>query len=181
MMLPANFELDKYGLHVRLVNEKDANFIVKLRTDPKLGRFIHLTDNDVEKQREWIRQYKVRENEGKDYYFTYYFNDEPIGVNRIYDIESTYATGGSWICKSGLPMELPILTLIILREIIFEILNLSYDRFDVRKKNFQVLRIHKLFGANKTFETELDCYFELSKESFEQKKSYVLDLLNINE
>ena len=45
--LSSDFNLDKYGLHVRLVNEDDAEFIVSLRTDPKLSRFIHDTGNDV--------------------------------------------------------------------------------------------------------------------------------------
>lgn len=181
MRFTDDFTLDKYGLHVRLINESDADFILKLRTDPKLGRFIHPTDNDIDKQREWIRQYKVREKAGKDYYFVYCYKGEPIGVNRVYDIETDYATGGSWVCKPGLPMELPILTLIIMREIIFEYLNLSYDRYDIRKKNLKVLRVNELFGATKTSETDLDCFFELSKETFKQKKNYLLDLLNINE
>jgi hypothetical protein len=42
--LPSNFELDRYGLHVRLVREEDAEFILSLRTDPKLSRFIHPTE-----------------------------------------------------------------------------------------------------------------------------------------
>ena len=68
--LPSDFETDRYGLHVRLVREEDAEFIVKLRTDPKLGRYIHATDNNVEKQRKWIRDYKKRENDGIQYNHT---------------------------------------------------------------------------------------------------------------
>ena len=180
MRLNDDFTVDKYGLHVRLVNEGDAEFIVALRTDPKLGRYIHSTDSDVEKQREWIRQYKAREKEGKDYYFIYYSDGKPIGVNRIYDIEDNYATGGSWVCKPGTSIDLPILALIIMREIMFEILSLSYDRYDIRRKNLKVLRLNELFGGCKTAETDLDCYFELSKDTFVQRKMYLLNLLNIN-
>lgn len=180
MRLNDNFTLDKYGFHVRLINEDDAGFIVGLRTDPKLGRFIHSTDNDVEKQKEWIRQYKVREREGKEYYFIYYFDGEPVGVNRIYNTEENFATGGSWVCKPGMPVDLPILTLIIMREIMFDIMNLSYDRYDIRRNNVKVLRLNELFGGNKTAESELVYYFELSKDTFRQRKEYLLNLLNIN-
>ena len=56
--IPANFELDRYGIHVRLVREEDAEFIVKLRTDPQHARFLGHTDNNVSKQVEWMREYK---------------------------------------------------------------------------------------------------------------------------
>ena len=59
--LSSNFELDRYGLHVRLVREEDAAFILSLRTDSKLSRFIHPTENDEVKQRANIRGYKERQ------------------------------------------------------------------------------------------------------------------------
>lgn len=180
MKLKDDFTLDKYGIHLRLVNENDADFIIQLRTDPRLERFIHATDKDVEKQKEWIRQYKLREKAGEEYYFIYYYKGEPIGVNRIYNIKDNYATGGSWVCRPGLPIEIPILVLIIMREIIFEVLGLHYDKYDIRKENFKVLRINNLFDPRETDETELDYYFELAKEPFERKKEYILNLLNVN-
>ena len=62
-------KIEKYGLKARLVEEQDAAFILSLRTDPKLSRFLHPTENDEEKQRAYIRGYKEREKQGKDYYF----------------------------------------------------------------------------------------------------------------
>ena len=67
--IPENFTIERYGLNVRLVEEKDAGFILSLRTNPKLSRYIHNTDDSLDKQRQWIRDYKKRELEGKDYYF----------------------------------------------------------------------------------------------------------------
>jgi len=180
MKLTDNFKLERYGIHVRLVNEDDADFIVKLRTDPKLGRHIHYTDNDTEKQKEWISNYKQREKDGKDYYFIFYYENEPVGLCRIYDIEGEYGTSGSWVCKPGLPLDIPILTLIITREIMFDELALLYDRYDIRKQNTKSLRMNDLFGGTKTRETELDYYFELSKEAFKTKINYLLELLSIN-
>ena len=100
--LPLDFEITKYGLHCRLVNESDAAFIVQLRTDAKRSRFIHETDNDVNKQVEWIRNYKQREADGLEYYFIYDINGEPFGVYRIYNIFDDHCTEGSWVC---LPIE----------------------------------------------------------------------------
>ena len=67
--------MNKYGIDVRFVEESDAEFILSLRTDPKLSRYLHATDNDVEKQRQWIRKYKEREAHGKEYYFMYIKNE----------------------------------------------------------------------------------------------------------
>lgn len=179
--LPENFQLLRYGLSVRLVNEEDAEFILSLRNNPKLSKFINPTSGDVNQQREWIRLYKDREAKGLDYYFIYYLDEMPIGLNRIYDIDedNNCATGGSWICTPGLPDHIPVLTLIIMREILFDELNLSIDKFDVRKKNSQVLRIHKLFGALVVSEDEIDYFLTLTKDDFNSKKKFILDLLNI--
>lgn len=175
--LPENFTIERYGLNVRLVEEKDAGFILSLRTNPKLSRYIHNTDDSLDKQREWIREYKKREFEGKDYYFIYYYGGKPIGVNRIYDIHDRWATGGSWVCIPGCDPQQSIATSMILREIMFEILNLEEDRFDVRKGNRMVIKAHKMFGAHVTGESDEDYYFSLSKNSYFNNRQRFIEML----
>ena len=85
--LNSDFEIKKYDIEVRLVNENDASFILGLRTDPRLERFISETSSKLEHQTKWIENYKLREKEGKEYYFIYYYKEEPVGVNRIYNID----------------------------------------------------------------------------------------------
>lgn len=179
--LLANFEMDKYGLHVRLVNEDDAEFIIKLRTNPKLAIYIHHTDNNIEKQRNWIREYKRREKDGLDYYFIYYYLDKPIGVNRIYNIYDNLGTIGSWLCSSESNVEQSIGTLIILRDILFEVLNLEIDRFDVRKKNKHVLKLHLSMGAKIIEETDTDYFLEISKSDYLTNRNNFLTLLNLKQ
>ena len=167
----------KYGIQVRLVEESDAEFIVKLRTDPKLSRFLHTTDDSVEKQKDWIREYKKREAAGKDFYFLFAKDGVPFGVNRIYDIQSDRATGGSWICQKGLPFELPVLSLIISYEILFEQLQFDCFYFDVRKKNKKVFKTDLLLGAEQISEDDLNYYFVMRKEKFYEKRDNILKLL----
>ena len=83
--LPENFELDRYGLHVRFVREEDAEFILKLRLDPQNARFIHDTNPSVIEQKKWISQYKRREQMGGEYYFLFEFLGVPQGVYRLYN------------------------------------------------------------------------------------------------
>ena len=67
IQLNSDFYLTRYGVDTRLVVESDAEFILSLRTDTFLTRFIHSTENNLEKQIEWIRNYKEREKEGREY------------------------------------------------------------------------------------------------------------------
>ena len=168
----------RYGIQVRLVEETDAEFILKLRTDPQLSRFIHATVDSVEKQRDWIIEYKKRESAGKDYYFLYAKDGAPFGVNRIYDIQSDRATDGSWVCKKGLPFDLPVLSLIILFEILFEQLQFDCCYSDIRKQNKKVIKLNLMFGAEQISEDDLNYYYVLRKEYFYKKRENILKLLN---
>ena len=98
-ILPSDFEMKKYGLHARFVIESDAEFILSLRINPKLSRFLHSIDNDIDEQKKWVKRYKEREAIGTDYYFIYDSNGEYVGVNRIYNMQDDSCTGGSWICN----------------------------------------------------------------------------------
>lgn len=180
-ILTENFELKRYNVKARLINERDAPFILSLRTDVKLSKFIHKTDNDLQTQIEWIKKYKEREREGLDYYFAYSYCDEIFGLNRIYNIHDDYGTGGSWLCKPGTDVENSIASLLIMRDILFKELALSYDVFDVRKDNRHVQKIHKLMGAKLVGETGLDYLFKLSKQDYISSKKNIFHLLNIKE
>lgn len=178
-MLPKNFTLSKYGIDVRFVKESDAAFILELRTDSRLSRYLHKTENDLEKQKEWIQAYKQREAQGKEYYFIYEQNGVPIGVNRLYNITDTTLTGGSWLCKKDIPYNLPPLISIIGREIIFDFLKYDSYQFDVRKKNAKVLKFHLLAGSKIISESGIDYYLTLNKDDFNVSKQKLLKLLLI--
>jgi len=183
--LPADFELDRYGLHVRFVQECDAEFIIKLRTDPELSKFIHETKNDLDKQREWIRGYKQKEKGGTEYYFIFYSMDKPVGLNRIYRIESdgTFTTG-SWLFSKDAPMEASIASAIIVREIAFETLDLKFENgFDgCHEDNKKVLRFNRMLGLKDTgIITDSKgkyCTMTLTKDDFEVGKGKILKILN---
>lgn len=178
--LPSNFELDRYGLHVRLVREEDAEFIVKLRTDPKLSRFLNKTDNDINKQKEWIREYKEREAEAKDYYFIFFKDGKPIVLDRLYNIDWGHLsyTIGSWIGVPGTDFDSVMTCSVIIGEIAQEILGLLVCLYDVRKGNAQVLNYHRnIMRAMQYGETELDYLFMSTPET--RKNSRLKKLLGL--
>lgn len=173
-LLPADFEITRYGVTVRLVTETDAEFITQLRSDKRLGRYIHSSDGDVEKQIQWTREYKKREIQGTDYYFIFSVGNIPQGLCRIYNINDNYGTVGSWICRPDIEQNVPVLTLILTRDILFDILQLDIDYFDVRKDNKKVLRCHELFGAEKIGEDGDDLLFKLEKSIYLEKRDILL-------
>lgn len=139
---------EKYGLKVRFVNEEDAAFILSLRTNPKLSQYIHYTENNEEKQRAYIRNYKEREKLGQDYYFIFFLNDEPVGVARIYNIEGKSFTFGSWLFKEKLPYWVPIAGAIISREYAFEklVLEKELEVDGTYEENKGVILFSKMLG-----------------------------------
>ncbi|KAA6323618.1 hypothetical protein EZS27_026962 [termite gut metagenome] len=169
--LSDDFKLEKYGLHVRLVNEDDAAFIVELRTDYKLGKYINATENNIEKQKEWIREYKKREKEGRDYYFIFFSDGKFCGVNRIYNITIDSFTTGSWVFSSEAPIGSSILANIITREIAYKLFSCKKHLFDVKRANTNVNRYHATFKSTLLYQDELTNYYICSEENFEKYKN----------
>ncbi|MCQ2224259.1 MAG: hypothetical protein MJZ14_00855 [Paludibacteraceae bacterium] len=177
-LLPENFTLHKYGLDVRLVDESDAEFIVSIRTTDKANSVIHRTDNDVDKQVDWIREYKNREKEGREYYFLFSKNGVKQGVTRIYHIHETDFTTGSWVFSQSAENGAGILADIISREIGFSLNPGSINLFDVRSNNTNVQRYR--LSYNPTYlrtDDENNMFYSLSQENFEKKKQVYIRML----
>ena len=169
--LPQNFSLERYGLFLRFVTEEDASFILSLRNDEKLGRYINKTSPTLDAQVEWTNSYKLREEQGTDYYFIFEKpQGNPLGVCRIYDITINTFTIGSWLFKKDSPVGAAILADIITRELAFELFPFSELLFDVKTDNTNVNRYQA------TYKPEILCinhdtiFYRCPKENFEKYK-----------
>ncbi|MCQ6957269.1 GNAT family N-acetyltransferase [Mucilaginibacter aquariorum] len=171
------FPVHKYGLIFRLVEENDAAFILSLRADPKLSKHLSATDNDLDKQIRWIRQYKQREAEGSEYYFLYTDRqNQPLGVFRLYNIANKTVTSGSWLSKPGNDEFTPIKADLFLTSLIFE--NLKFDKcfIDVRKDNKKLVRYHKMFFTVIN-EDHQNIYMFMDKESYQHKREFLTSII----
>lgn len=184
-ILPPDFTMERYGLFARFVNENDAVFILKLRTDENLGRWIHSTENDVEKQKQWLREYKKRERKGEDYYFIFFKDGMPVGLNRMYHIVNTTFTTGSWIFDKEAPVECSIAASIMVRELAFEQLGFTFEHaFDgVHVNNKKVIRFNHMMGLKDIglIEDVKGTYIQqsLTPEDFAKNKPKMLKYLGI--
>ena len=182
-ILKSDFSLDRYGLHVRFVNEEDSEFIVMLRTDSQRGQYISSTDSSVEKQREWIRDYKKRELQGTDYYFMFESpKGERIGVSRIYEIKKETFQTGSWVFKKDAPFGAAMLGDIICHEIAFDLFPDGVNLHDIKKANLPVNKYAENFNPTFIFETELTRYFINTRENYlKHKDAYLAKYLPLIE
>lgn len=176
MILPSEFVFFKYGLKVRFVNENDAAFILRLRTDAKLGKYLHETSNDIENQKEWIRDYKKRERKGSDYYFIYLKDDKPLGVNRIYAIGDDRFATGSWVFDPTAPYESAIASALIVRIVGFELLGkkIEYGVHGCHVDNKKVIKFNQMLGLKirETRKEEMGVFFQfhMTKKDFYKQK-----------
>ncbi|MGL4935879.1 MAG: GNAT family N-acetyltransferase [Cetobacterium sp.] len=175
--------LKSNNLVFNLVQEEDAKFILELRSNESLNKYLSKSVVTEDDQKKWIREYKIREIEKKEFYFRIDKKDgEQLGFVRVYDInynENTF-TWGSWIIKEGRPPYSAIESALIIYEYAFNELGMHKAVFDVRKENVGVLKFHKKFGAVTLNEDELNEYFELPKEKYEEQrekkyKKYLLE------
>lgn len=166
--------ISKYGIYLHLVEESDAEFILSLRTNPKLNTYISITSLDINDQIKWIQRYKNRETQGIEYYYIakdLYGNKH--GTIRLYDIDKNSFELGSWIFMPNSPLGMAVKTHIIGLETGYEILKANYCRITVRKKNLRVLRYLEDFKPEIVGEDDLDFHLVLSKENFYQRKKQI--------
>ena len=173
--------IEKYGIKLRTVEIEDADFILNLRTDPILSQFISFTEPDIDAQIKWIKDYKIREKEGLEYYYIALDqNGEKHGTIRIYNFDEKSFEIGSWLFRREAPLGMAVKAQFIGFETGFNLLNSEYCRLEIRKRNTQVVRHMKGFDAPVVKEDELNYYYELTKENFYKRKKEI-SFLNLEE
>lgn len=132
-----------FGFSLRLVQEDDAEFILRLRAMPHVRGTVGDTVPDVESQLRWMRDYFVREG---DYYFIIEGKDGvPVGTVALYNLKERSAEWGRWIILPGAAAALPSAALI--HQIAFDELQLTELLGCVVSTNVKVLSFHRRFGA----------------------------------
>lgn len=158
-------------IKLRLVSPDDASFILKIRLDEELNRHISSVENDLEKQMEWIVNYKERELHGSEFYFIITLDEGlPLGTVRLYDFQQDSFCWGSWVILKNAPVYAGIESALSIYELAFYKLGFKQSHFDVRKENSKVIKFHENFGAKKVSE-DLEIFnFIYRKESYEKIK-----------
>ncbi len=164
-------KIEGRNINLRLVELEDVNFIYQLRRDKNLNMYLSKIDEDINKQIEWLKNYKIREQEKKEYYFIIEGkNLEQFGVCRLYDFKDDSFSTGSWIIKRGSPFYVAIESMLLGYEFCFSILGYNMMYIDVIKENKKLIKHHQQLGARVIKSDNAKCYFELTKENYEKIK-----------
>lgn len=156
------------GKHIALreITPDDADFLVRLRTDPNLGKHLSPTAADVNQQKKYILNYLASLT---DYYFIITdWEQRPLGTVRIYDIQGSSFCWGSWILSKDAMSSAAIESALLIYDFAFFALHYDKSHFDVRRANTKVVDFHKRFGARIVREDELNYYFEYDRETYLQ-------------
>ncbi|HEH9408225.1 TPA: GNAT family N-acetyltransferase [Aeromonas salmonicida] len=156
-------------INLRLINADDAEFILSLRMDDKLNKHLSQTSGSVAQQKEWINNYKKREQQGDEYYFIICRNDnnEAVGTVRLYDFlrDKKSFCWGSWILNENKTQYAAMESAFLVYQIAFETLGFERAHFDVRRENVKVIAFHQKMGAEVVAENDLDMFFEVEKQA----------------
>ncbi|EEZ5993724.1 GNAT family N-acetyltransferase, partial [Escherichia coli] len=140
--------LQSKTVKLRLVNESDASFILSLRLNENYNKFLSSVNNDIEKQKVWIRNYKQKENNNEEFYFIIETLDGiPCGTVRIYDIHNNSFSWGSWILNESKTRTAAIESALLVYIFGFDIKGYSRCHFEVMKGNEKVISFHEKFNA----------------------------------
>jgi RimJ/RimL family protein N-acetyltransferase len=170
-----------YGIYLKLAEIEDAEFILSLRNDPELNRFISSTSSNLNDQKTWIEKYKGREEKKTEYYFIACDKSgHKWGTTRLYDFKGDRFEFGSWLFRRDAPFGLSIKADILTREIAFNELLFEFCTLTVRKANFNVINYHKGYNPRIINDDDLNYYYEVSKNNFIQHSRQILNLFGEN-
>jgi RimJ/RimL family protein N-acetyltransferase len=170
--------LESKTIRLRLIEVSDAEFVLSLRLDARYNQFLSTVSSDINGQQQWIKQYKVDEVEGLQYYFIIERNDGvPCGTIRVYDLKEDSFCWGSWILNEDKTRYAALESAFLIYKFGFETLGFRKSHFDVMKGNDRVVSFHKKMGAIQVGEDKCNYYFEIDIDSVESKNKALLDKL----
>ncbi|MBI6978325.1 MULTISPECIES: GNAT family N-acetyltransferase [Pseudomonas] len=169
-------------VRLRLAESDDAAYIHSLRVNSALNEHLSAVTGDVEAQRAWLLSYKSREKAAQEYYFIIERSDtgQAIGTVRLYDFIGNKESfcWGSWILDENKTRYAAIESAMLVYEFAFKELGFKSCHFDVRKENIKVIAFHEKMGAQRLRESELDFFFSMNPESynnfFNAKSKYLM-------
>lgn len=122
---------------------EDAEFILEIRQDPNLTRFLPRLDITIERQENWLRK---QQNSKDDYYFIVWRNDgTALGTIRVYDIKEDEGETGSIAIKGSIAEKLE--AKVLMDTFIFETLGLNRIHNIVRVDNTPIINFSEMFGV----------------------------------
>ena len=137
-----DYKLEGKYVTLRSVEESDAEFILSVRNDPRISKYLPPLNVTVEQQRQWIA--KQRADKDSYYFLMETPQGEPIGTQGIYDIIDNHGECGRYCCI-GEP-KAAVEASFLLSDFVFNRLKLDYTTIWVYEGNKSVLALNYSYG-----------------------------------
>jgi RimJ/RimL family protein N-acetyltransferase len=175
-----DYKLEGKYVTLRSVVESDAEFILSVRNDPRISKYLPPLNVTVEQQRQWISKQRA---DNDSYYFLLETPEcEPIGTISIYDIAGDHGEGGRTCCI-GEPFA-AVEASLLFHDFVFDILGLKYTTGWVYENNKPVIALNNAFGitwgdrkVDKNGEPYLEC--QMHDELYKKNRDKILRKLRI--
>jgi len=164
------------NVDLRSIEVKDAPFVLSLRLNPNLNKYISRVEDDLQKQGQWIRN--AMQNKQEWYFIVQNKNLESVGTIRIYDIKEDSFCWGSWIIIPEARKYATLESIVLLYQHAFFDLRFNDTRFDVRKDNTKALNFYLRFGAVIVDESDIDFFMTYTKDDFVTRRGGYYDVIN---
>ncbi len=130
-------------INIRSVVVSDAKATLEMRQNKEKTRFLHIVENDPEKQREWIASQNERDG---DYFFigTDKKTGKAIGTFGVYEIENGRGHSGRLLMFGNAFQSFEMNYLVF--EFAFDYLGLNEIYGDVDEKNVSAKKFDTMFG-----------------------------------
>ena len=135
------------NINLRIATERDAAFILELRLNETLNKFIGKTDPSEEVQKKWIQKAYERNN---DFHFIIEDkNSNPFGTVALYNInfETGVAEWGRWVMKPNVAVYFSVESMILILWFAFRKIGLKKLEGGANNKNVPVVNFHKMYAA----------------------------------
>ena len=155
-------------VNLREVQESDSAFILRLRTTGRGSRFLHQTENSLEKQVQYIRRYLSLPNEW--YFIVEDKEGHPLGTVGIYDLQEDSVSIGHWVMDESATLPQSIEGDLLVKDFAFRVLGFDKIRCDTLLSNRDVIRFNSIWHMTIVGRNDELVFYELSKEEYKKHR-----------
>ena len=158
----------------------DAAYLYSLRNDARYSEHLSKVSGSVQIQRDWISDYKAREEKSKElYYVIERLDGTQCGFVRLYDIGKSEFVWGSWILDDNKPKKAALESAVLSFGVGFERLGLERAFIEVRRENTHATQFYRRFGMREIGSDDQSLHFEYHKAWYEAEKQEFIEKIGL--
>ena len=158
-------------IYLKEVTIKDVNYILKLRTNKNLSKYLNPTSNNKNDQIAWLKKYFQRRKAGKEFYYIFQLsNKKNLGIGRIIHLKKNLFHFGGWILEKNAEPGIALECCLSIYEYAFNYLKYKKCLNWINIENTKVINYHKILGSTFYKKTKKEIFLEFTKNSYKELK-----------